>query len=133
MEEGADAGDGADAAVMAAHPNQRANPKPRTPKVLNLKVNGLREARSHVLARTRADSKIADNRIADNRIVVPAVEALANSSVAKVAIADPRIQGHPMPESIRLPWITVIARTCRMTMAMDAVTLVATRNREPKL
>jgi hypothetical protein len=127
MEEGADAGDGADAEVMAAHPNHRANPKPRTPKVLNHKVNGLREARSHVLVHTRADSKIADNRI-----VVPAAEAVASSSVVKVAIADPRIQGLPMQEFIRLPWITVTARTCRMTMATDVVMQVATRNRELK-
>jgi hypothetical protein len=127
MEEGADAGDGADAEVMAAHPNHRANPKPQTPKVLNLKVNGLRAARSLVLVRTRADSKIADNRI-----VVPAAEAVASSSVVKVETADPRIQGLPMPEFIRPRWITVIARTCRMTTAMDVVTQVATRNREPK-
>jgi hypothetical protein len=127
MEEGADAGDGADAEVMAPHPNHRANPKPRTPKVLNHKVNGLREARSLVLAHTRADSKIADNKI-----VVPEAEAAENSSVVRVATADPRIQGHPMPESIRLRWITVTDRTCRMTMATDVVTQVATRNREPK-
>jgi hypothetical protein len=127
MEEGADAGDGADAEVMASHPNHRANHKPQTPRVLNPKVNGLRAARSHVLAHTRAGSKIADSRID-----VPAAEAVASSSVAKVVIADPRIQGRPMLESIRPPWITVTARTCRMTMAMDAATPVATRNRELK-
>jgi hypothetical protein len=128
MEEGADAGDGADAEVMAAHPNHRANPKPQTLRAHNPKVNGLREARSLVLVLTRADSKIADNRID-----VPAVEAVASSSVAKVATADPRIQGHPMLESIRLPWITVTGRTCRMTMAMDDGMPVAIRNREQRL
>jgi hypothetical protein len=124
MEEGADAGDGADAEVMAAHPNHRANPKPRTPKVLNHKVNDLREARSHVLVRIRADSKIADNRI-----VVPAVQALASSSVAKVATADPPILALQMPGSIRLPWITAIDRTCRTTTETDVVRQVDIRSK----
>ena len=105
MEEGADAGDAADAEVMAAHLSPKANLKPRTLKAHLPKVHNRRgDLPSLVLARIKAG-----NRTAASRIAVPAVVA-ASSSDAKVEIADPPTHALQTPVSIRLRWTTATAR-----------------------
>ena len=128
MEEGADAGDAADAEVMAAHRSQ-ANLKPRTIRAARHLRPHSRKPQSNredhpVLARIRAASKIAVNRI-DVRVV-------ASSSGARAVIAGLPIRVLLTLESIRLRWTTAIARISRTTMEMGVATPVATRNSRRK-
>jgi|SRR6185369_5559282 hypothetical protein len=124
MEEGADAVGVVGVAAMVEHLSPKANLKLPIHKARSRKTDR-RTARRH---RPDPVVNIRVSRIAAPRIVVP-VEAEGNSSVAKVATADPPILALQMPGSIRLPWITAIDRTCRTTTETDVVRQVDIRSK----